>query len=130
MYAGGARLEGWSATGGPQGSDIYFSVSGSVGSKNYGNSYGVTCFGGDLHVSGGMYLSTGVSIGKSAASHNADSTLTQNTRGGMISLTTNGAISDDDNGSEFQVNSSVVYMWDVIQCSTSTPGIICICLRR
>ena len=123
MYAGGARLEGWSATGGPQGSDIYFSVSGSVGSKNYGNSYGVTCFGGDLHVSGGMYLSTGVSIGKSAASHNADSTLTQNTRGGMISLTTNGAISDDDNGSEFQVNSSVVYMWDVIQCSTSTQGL-------
>ncbi len=63
-YAGHVRLESFSPTGGPMGSDIYLSVSGVLGSAKQPQTYGSAVFGGDMVVSGGIYTEMGIETTK------------------------------------------------------------------
>jgi len=122
--AGAIQMESFAATSGPRGDDIFLSVSGAIGGKLQQNSASVTVFGGDMVVSGALHGSTmGANIPKTAVTHNADSALTQNTRSGHITLTTDGAIANAAMGSTFQVNSGYISETDVITCTTDTQGI-------
>ena len=115
-------METFASTTGPRGNDLFLSVSGTIGGKHSGT--GVTALGGDLVVSGALYGSSmGANIPKTEVTHNADSTLTQNTRSGHITLTTDGSIMNGAYGSEFQINSGYVSETDVIMCTTDTQGL-------
>tara|TARA_R100000664_G_C2753892_1_gene141367 strand:- start:381 stop:2897 length:2517 start_codon:yes stop_codon:yes gene_type:complete len=63
-FAGGVRFESFSQIGGPEGSDIYLSVSGVLGSAKQPQTYGSAVFGGDMVVSGGIYTEMGIETTK------------------------------------------------------------------
>ena len=98
------------------GGDVGLFVSGSEGGKGEGDGF-VSVFGGDVVVSGTFYMGD-----KTAVTHDADSSLTQNTRSGHITLTTNGAIAGNNYGSEFTISSNKVLESDVIMCTSNEQG--------
>ena len=106
----------------PEGEDIVFGVSGSIGGKDqdsYNGNGGTAAFGGDLVISGGLYIEKSevtVDLGSGTS-------LTQNTRAGHIRFTTDGTLTSNNYGQRLDVTSSLLRETDVIRCTTSLEGI-------
>ena len=103
--------------GSGEGEDVSFYVSGSAGAKD-SSTRGTALFEGDLVVSGTFYMGD-----KTAVTHDADGALTQNTRSGHITLTTNGSLAGNNYGSEFTINSNKVLESDIIMCTSDEQGL-------